>query len=306
MRRFSISFLYLASFLAAVALWPAAISLAPAGRPAGSSNELRALVARAIANQHHDDLALAEYERTERRLLHKSDEDAPVTEDKTYRVVPTGTGAVRVQTEENGRPVDAELYRKGLRDLEQALVSAVNPGEARQKRAIDKAAKRERDRAELVDAVLDAFTFSLLGTETRDGHTLTKLALEPNPAFKPTSRNTSLLANVRATVWIDQATGQLARAEAEIIRDVSFGGGLVGKVYRGGRFRLEQAEVAPGVWLPTRYEYNYQGRKFLFGFTVHEITEASHYRHIGPPRDALVVIRRELSGPGAPSSASPR
>ncbi len=288
--------------LALTALWCASVAGVRADDQVPSPEERRALVNRVIANQHRDDLALEQYERLERVQLRKNEKGTAPVEDKTFRVVPTGAGRVRVQVEENGRPIDAELYRKQLRGLEQALVWALNPTEAKQKQRVEKAAKRSRERAEMVDAVRDAFVFSWLGRETRNGRTLAKLGLDPNPAFKPTSRNTSLFAHVRATIWVDEAAGQLVRVEAEIIRDISFGGGLVAKVYRGGRFVTEQAEVAPGVWLPTRYEYNFEGRKFLFGFEVHELTEVSHYRRIGAPREALLTIHRELGTDGVARS----
>ncbi len=261
---------------------------------APSPEELRALVARVISNQLRDDAALEQYERIERRQVRKSESDTAPAEDKTFRVVPTGTGTVRVQVEERGRPVDAELYRKQLRDLEQALLWALNSAESRQKQRVEKGSRRARERAETVDAVRDAFRYTWLGRETRNGRTLARLQLEPNPAFKSTSRNTSLFKAVRATVWVDEGTAQLARLEAELVRDISFGGGILGKAYRGGRFVIEHAEVAPGVWLPTRYDYNFTGRKFVFGFELHELTEVSHYRRIGPPREALLAIRREL------------
>ena len=278
---------------------PLALALAGTGRlpaddRAPSPEELRALVARVISNQHRDDAALEQYERIERRQVRKSESDTAPAEDKTFRVVPTGTGTVRVQVEERGRPVDAELYRKQLRDLEQALLWALTPAESRQKQRVDKGNERARERAEMVDAVRDAFRYTWLGRETRNGRTLARLQLEPNPAFKPTSRNTSLFKAVRATVWVDEGTAQLARLEAELFRDIPFGGGILGKAYRGGRFVIEQAEVAPGVWLPTRYDYNFTGRKFVFGFELHELTEVSHYRRIGPPQEALLAIRREL------------
>jgi hypothetical protein len=281
--------------LALATLWAAGPEGARADDRAPSPEELRALLERVIANQHRDDAALAQYERIEHRQLRKNEQDTALVEDRTFRVVPTGTGTVRVQAEENGRPVDSELYRKQLRGLEQALVSALDPTETRQKQAADKGAKRSRERAEMVDAVSEAFRFSWLGRETRNGRTLAKLGLEPNPAFKPTSRNTSWLTRLRATAWVDETSGQLARVEAELFRDISFGGGVLGKVYRGGRFVMEQDEVTPGIWLPTRYEYNLQGRKFLFGLELHELTEASHYRRIGPPQEALLAIRCELN-----------
>jgi hypothetical protein len=87
----------------------------------------------------------------------------------------------------------------------------------------------------------------------------------------------------------------MVRGEAHIMRDISFGGGILGKVYRGGVFSMEQAEVAPGIWEPTRYQYDFGGRKFVFSFDEHEIVEASHYRRVGSPREALAVVQNELA-----------
>jgi hypothetical protein len=87
----------------------------------------------------------------------------------------------------------------------------------------------------------------------------------------------------------------MVRGEAHITRDISFGGGILGKVYRGGVFSMEQAEVSPGIWEPTRYQYDFGGRKFVFSFDEHEVVEASRYRRVGPPKDALVVVQNELA-----------
>ena len=59
---------------------------------------------------------------------------------------------------------------------------------------------------------------------------------------------------------------------------------------------MEQAEAAPGIWLPTAlYDYEIEGRKFLFAFAVHERTEITRYRRVGPPLQALEIMRNELN-----------
>ena len=90
-----------------------------------------------------------------------------------------------------------------------------------------------------------------------------------------------------------RSTGHVARAEVELREDVSFGAGLIAKVYRGSQITLEQSEVAPGVWLPTRESYDIEGRKFLFPASWRGQIEASGYRRVGPPPQALELIRRE-------------
>ncbi|MCL5289077.1 MAG: hypothetical protein M1453_13920 [Acidobacteria bacterium] len=268
-----------------------------------SPEEIRVLMERTLSNQHRNDEALAEYERRERRQARKDESDTQLSEDKTFRVVPTGTGTLRLLVEEAGKPVPSEHYRRQLRDLEQALLWALEPAESKQKRRVEKFDKRSRERTEMVDAIGDAFLFTWQGRETANSHSLVRLSLEPNPAFKPHSRNTEMFRHARATLWIDEAAAQLVRAEAEIVTDISIGGGFLGKIYRGGRFVLEQKQVADGVWFPVRYAYDFTGRKFLFGFELHEVTLASAYRRIGPPKEALAAVRHELSN-ASPAPAS--
>jgi hypothetical protein len=262
--------------------------------------EIHALVDRAIAAQHRDDAVLNTYERIERQIA-RAGADSHVTEAKTYRVVPTGSGTLRLLIKEGEKPVSQETYIRQLRAWQEVLTIAVNPDDPREKTAEEKQRKKMKDRAEFVDAARDAFHVSWSGRETHDGRTYAKLILEPNPQFRPKSRSQELLTHARATIWIDESSGHLARGEAEIIRDISFGGGILGKIYRGGHFSMEQSEVTPGIWLPRRYQYDFVGRKLFFGFEVHESTEVRHYQKIGGPKEALAIVRQDIqSGRGSP------
>ena len=283
----------------AAGTWGAVWAQQPNGTP--PPEQIEALVERVRANQHRNDAALMEFERHERRLAWKHGEQKTITEDKTYRVVPTGTGTLKLVLEEKGALVSDEFYRKQLLDLERALDNALHPDEPRQRKAVEKWEKKSRERRELVDAVPRAFTFAWLGREQKNGRTYAKLQLDSSPAFKPQSGSQETFRHVRAVIWVDEAAGQIARVEAEITRDIGVFGGVFGKVYKGGTFVMEQAKVAEGVWLPTRFEFDFDGRRFLFPFSVNEATEISNFRRIGPPVEALAAVRREIqNGTGAP------
>jgi hypothetical protein len=264
---------------------------------APSPEERRALMERVIANQHADDATLDVYERIERREIRKGSGGSAPAQIQTARVVPAGTGSDRIPLGADGKPADPAAYAAELRKLEDALVWASEPASREQRDALAKFAKRRKDRAELVDAVRDAFIYTWLGREERQGRILAKFQLDPNPKYKPTSRLTGVFSHVRGIAWVDESAGQLARIEAEIAEDISFGGGLVAKVYKGGRFVMEQTEVMPGIWLPVFYDYDFDGRKFFFSMGVHERTTVSQYKRIGPPKEALAVIRAELGNP---------
>lgn len=262
---------------------------------APSDAELRARAAKLTANQHADDETLEQYERIEHQQ-HRSGGSSPrVLEDKTYRVVPSGFGVFKLLVKSDDKEVDSAEYHRQLLAWKDLLELAMRPEDSRAKTAAAKWEKKMHDRAELVDASRDAFVPKWLGQEMRNGRSCDVLELDPNPNFHPHSLFQEALTKVNAKIWVDHETNQLVRGEAHVIRDLSFGGGILGKLYRGGVFSLEQAEISPGVWLPTRYQYDFAGRKFLFSFEEHQYIELSHFRRIGTPKQALAVVQDELS-----------
>jgi hypothetical protein len=92
---------------------------------------------------------------------------------------------------------------------------------------------------------------------------------------------------------VDEWSAQLIRADAQLTDDVSWGGGLIARLFRGGQFTFEQREVEPNLWMPSRYAYDFEGRKFLFALSIHERMEYTEYVRVGPPEEAVAVIRRE-------------
>jgi len=68
----------------------------------------------------------------------------------------------------------------------------------------------------------------------------------------------------------------------------------------------ERYEVAPGLWLASFSQYDFDGRKLFSGFSVHERTFYTNYRYIGPPNEALLAVRKELglADLGKPASAA--
>jgi hypothetical protein len=45
------------------------------------------------------------------------------------------------------------------------------------------------------------------------------------------------------------------------------------------------------------------GRKFLFAFGIHERAEISRYRRVGPPQQAVEIMRNELNNQTAATPA---
>lgn len=262
---------------------------------APSADEIRARAKGLIANQHKNDQALDEYERVERHQDFTSGADPQVIEDKLVRVVPDGGGTLKILLKDKGTPSDPADYRRQLQLWEDILQRMIQADDSKAQAAREKYQKRQHERADFLDAMNDAYIVKWMDEENHGGHDCDVFELTPSPDFHPRSMFQSALVHVTAKIWVDHDADQLVRGEAHVLSDISFGGGLLGKLYRGGLVSMEQAEVAPGIWLPTRTEYQFTGRKFLFPFAEHQVIEASHYRRLGSLEDALGVVRNELS-----------
>jgi len=265
--------------------------------PAPSPNQIHALIVRALQNQHRDDQALQEFERIEHKIARGS-ENPNVPIDITERVLPSGTGNIKLKMAEQGVPVAPDMYRTELEIAVKAFDLAIHPND-RYKEDLAKFERRRRDRSALVDTALNAFRITWAGRETltdsNGPHTFLKFLLDPNPDYEPINRFAASFQHIHAVLWVDEAQAQFARLEGDVATDIPFVGGLAGKVYRGGHVVMVQEEIAPGVWLPTLYTYDVDGRKFLFAFGIHERTEITRYRRIGPPSQAIAVVRNDLN-----------
>ena len=262
-------------------------------QPAPSEAETRALLDRVIANQKKDDLAQMTFERIERQEIRKSPSDAQPSQVKIFRAVPAGTGIDRIALGPDGKPVDLAAYRAELKQLERTLAWAAGGG-PEQREAYQKIAKRQKERADLIEATRAAFVYSFADRERDGERLLAKYRVEPNPEFRPTNRATAVFSKVHGYIWLDEAAAQLARADVEVTENVAIAG-ILAKIYKGSHFMQERFEVAPGIWLPSFSQQDFDGRRFFISFGIHERTFFSHYRRIGPPGEALQAIREELS-----------
>jgi hypothetical protein len=281
-----------------------AITLAqdsPAPPPPQTEAEKTALLDLVLANQKKSDEAMNLYERVERVELRKIGADSGSGDVKISRVVPAGTGVDHIPIGPDGKPADPDAYHAELLKLERALSWAADDGHS-QHDAYEKIAKKQKERDDLIDATRTAFLYTFVSTETRADRVLYKYSMEPNPAYKSTSRATSIFAKVRGTVWIDPVAGQLARVEGEVMGDITVGLFLA-KVFKGSHFMQERYEMLPGLWMPSFSQYDFDGRKLFSTISIHERTFYGQYHRIGSPKEALAMIRAELGKPGGAVAA---
>jgi len=127
-----------------------------------------------------------------------------------------------------------------------------NPDQLRKKHTRE---KEDADRTmRIVKALPDAFRYEYAGTENsadglgKVGDPLIRLKFTPNPSYSPPSHVEQVLEGMQGYLLIDPEAKRIARIDGTLFRDVSFGWGIIGRLDKGGRFCVQQADVGDGSW----------------------------------------------------------
>ena len=133
--------------------------------------------------------------------------------------------------------------------------------------------KQEHEDAEhtlrIVKAMPDAFVYEFDGIEPgrpgvgKPGDELVRLKFQPNRRYSPPSRVEQVLMGMRGTVLIDKGALRIARIDATLFREVTFGWGILGHLDKGGNFMVEQADVGDGTWEITHIQLNFTGKVMM-------------------------------------------
>ena len=214
----------------------------------------------------------------------------------TKEIVETGDGGVAMLLSVDGqRPSDSDL-RKDQARLDQLLA---DPGKQRHRKQQENA---DRARAFKVLAVLpSAFLYRDAGLVAAGSGYAERFVFVPNPAFSPPDMETEVLTAMNGEIWIDTAKVRVVRLQAQLQRDVEFGWGVLGRLYKGGWITIDQAEVGDGVWRIVNFQMSMSARVLIrtknFQTTEHE----SHFEAVPPGMDyAQGIAMLRAMGMGAP------
>ncbi len=133
--------------------------------------------------------------------------------------------------------------------------------EERQKRLQKYEKEREEGRA-FVREILEAYNFTLAGTETLNGRETWVIDGTPRPGFEGKRRESKVLPKIKPRFWIDQQDYSWAKLRAEFIDTVSIGW-VVARLHKGSQFEMQQVRVNDEVWLPQRIDVKLDARVAL-------------------------------------------
>jgi hypothetical protein len=86
---------------------------------------------------------------------------------------------------------------------------------------------------------------------------------EPRVGYRPKLDGAKYFAKVHGKVWIDKATYQWVKADAESIDTISFGVVLF-RLSKGSRLQFEETRVNDEIWMPKLQHITAGGRVGIF------------------------------------------
>ena len=113
---------------------------------------------------------------------------------------------------------------------------------------------------DLLRLLPDGFIWTVLKTTPDE----TTLHFVPNPAFKPPTHEARVFAAATGELVADNHQHRIRSVHGTLIHDVTFGGGLLGRLKQGGSFAIEQQQVAPSLWQLTLIHIHLDGSALLF------------------------------------------
>jgi hypothetical protein len=224
----------------------------------------------------------------------------------TKAIVRTKEGGLSITLAQNGKPLTAEQRQKE----DEKLQKFANDPEARRKRR--ESSKADDARAEsMLTSLPDAFLYTYVGTDRGPrGEELVHLKFRPNPNFQPPNHETAVYQGMDGDMIIDKNAARIAKIDGVLFKDVDFGWGILGKLYKGGVFRIVQRDVGGGHWEEVEETLNFYGKILMVkSLTIWSTETMYDFQPVSPnitTAQALDMLHKsaDVVAKGGPSGVS--
>jgi hypothetical protein len=199
------------------------------------------------------------------RLVEKSSEKREFTFYKGRRIS-------RV-IERNGKALSASEQADEERKAADA-VADVDKREARRAKGGGPEAEEDNRRISLSDALKGSLLVNPRRERFRSRDVIV-FDYEPNPNFTPKTRTERLFALCSGAVWVDVASKQVVRLEANLTKSA---GNFLAKAKQGASFTLDNELVNDEIWLPSQADVNISVKILFAGININNLIRYGDYR----------------------------
>jgi hypothetical protein len=211
---------------------------------------------------------------------------------ETRLVIETSEGRADRIVQFSDEPLSSEQQAKQERRLKKLL----SDHDAVKNELQDQKAEMQR-RIRMVKAFPRAFFFDFVGRENG----LLRFDFRPDPEFSPKDRETQMYRGMEGKVWVEPTHERLVQVQGRLVKDVSFGWGILGRLNKGGIYEISQTQLSPGIWRITTLNVDVKGRMFLLNsFRFMRRESNSHFRAVSASLTYPAAVQTLLAAPLTP------
>lgn len=207
----------------------------------------------------------------------------------TKEICETADGAVARLIAVNDGPLSAADEQREQARLDQLLSDPSR--QRRRKQSQDQDTGRAM---KVLRSLPSAFVYEYAGTAQAPTGQVAKFRFKPNPKFDPPDLETQILREMTGELWIDPAQERVVRLDGRLEQDVDYAWGILGRLYKGGTIRIDQAQVGENQWRIVHFDMKMSAR-VVFKTRVFDTTEDQSQFVPVPPglryQQAISILR---------------
>jgi hypothetical protein len=222
----------------------------------------REIVRRSIAQDQLDWLRMKDYTWQARSLERHLDSHGKVqsTKEEKWESLILDGQPHRRMLERDGKPLNAQDERSEQKKLDDAVRKLGSETPVQRQHRLDDVDKLRKREFAFLSEIPELFDIRLEGESTIGGRPVWIVSGEPRPGAQAHSRDAKMvLLKIRGRMWIDKATYQWAKVEAQTTGTISWGLFLA-RLNPGAWLTFEQAQVSDDLWFPKRLFMGGSGR----------------------------------------------
>jgi hypothetical protein len=229
------------------------------------------LIQHVAEHQKNLENLLTLYTFTEKTTVYTLDKAGKVKSQHTdtYYVTPTKYEVFVLHIARDGKPVSDGDLQKQQKEIEHKI-------QQYEKKEQKTGEVKPKESLLFADIILKS-KFTPVRWEEHEGKRLMVYTFEPKEAVaKQGDLMDRIAGDMKGKMWISADDEEVVRMEFTGVSELSLGWGLMGNV-KGFEGYVEQKRIRGEAWLPSHEEFVANGRQFVSGFRMRQVSEYSDY-----------------------------